>query len=175
MTLGWAHAVVILVALQRLAELVYARRNTRALIARGGREAGRGHYPLFVALHGGWLIAMFVLTQPNPTPQWPWLAVFAICQALRAWVLVSLGVYWTTRIITLDGVPPVKSGPYRYLRHPNYLIVAIEIPTLPLGLGMLNVALVFGVLNLALLAYRIRVEDDARRATGSLTLDQSSY
>jgi methyltransferase len=162
MTLGWAHAVIVLVALQRLAELVYANRNTRVLIARGAREAGAGHYPLFILLHGGWLIAMLVMTQPNPTPRWAWLAVFAVCQGFRGWVLMHLGRYWTTRIITLDGAPPVGTGPYRFLRHPNYLIVAVEIPALPLGLGMLGVALVFGVLNLALLAYRIRVENGAR-------------
>lgn len=164
MSFGWAHALIVLVALQRLAELVHARRNTAALMARGARETGAAHYPLFVLLHGGWIVALFWLTAPNPEPQWLWLAVFLVCQALRGWVLASLGPYWTTRIITLDGAPPVRSGPYRYVRHPNYLIVAIEIPSLPLALGMPLVALVFGVLNLALLAYRISIENRARQA-----------
>ena len=163
MALGWAHLLIALVALQRLAELLHARRNTRALIARGGKETGAAHYPLFVLLHGGWLIALFVLTAPNPEPHWGWLALFAACQGLRLWVLATLGPYWTTRIITVAGAPPVATGPYRYVRHPNYLIVALEIPALPLGLGLSVVGAVFGLLNVALLAYRISIEDAARR------------
>lgn len=166
MTLGWAHALIVLVALQRLGEMLHDRRNTRALLARGAHEAGARHYPLMVLLHAAWLLVMFVLTAPNPVPQWPWLFLFALCQVLRVWVLITLGPYWTTRVIVLDQAPPVASGPYRYFRHPNYLIVAFEIPALPLGLGMPLVALVFGLLNLALLAYRIRVENDARRTAG---------
>jgi methyltransferase len=164
MILGWAHALIALVALQRLAELMYARRNTQALLARGAIETGANHYPLMVLLHGGWIIALAVFTEPNPGPQWLWLAVFFLCQGLRAWVLTSLGPYWTTRIITLPGAMAVSTGPYRYIRHPNYVVVALEIPSLPLGLGLPWVALVFGLLNLALLAYRIRIEDGARNA-----------
>jgi len=163
MALGWAHMLIALVALQRLAELLHARRNTRALVARRGKETGAGHYPLFVLLHGGWLVALFVLTAPNPQPHWLWLALFAVCQGLRLWILSTLGPYWTTRIITVAGAPPVATGPFRYVRHPNYLIVALEIPALALGLGLPVVAAVFGALNLALLGYRISVEDAARR------------
>lgn len=163
MILGWAHILVVLVALQRLGELVYARRNTAALLARGAREVGAAHYPAMVLLHAGWIVALFVLTDPNPAPQWLWLAVFAACQALRLAVLVNLGPYWTTRIIVLDGAPAVRTGLYRYVRHPNYLIVAFEVPALPLGLGMPKTALVFGILNLVVLAWRIRAEDAARR------------
>jgi methyltransferase len=151
-----------LVALQRLGELVYDRRNTAALLARGAREAGAAHYPLMVLLHAAWLAVMFILTAPNPPLLWGWLALFAACQVLRVWVLATLGPYWTTRVIVLDGVAPVARGPYRYLRHPNYLIVAFEVPALALALSLPWVALVFGVLNLALLAYRIRVENAAR-------------
>lgn len=163
MILGWAHVLIVLVALQRLGELIYARRNTRALLARGARETGAGHYPLMVLLHAGWIVALFALTDANPAPRWPWLAIFAACQVLRLWVLVDLGPYWTTRIITLAGAPAVRRGLYRYIRHPNYLIVAIEVPALPLGLGMPKTALVFGLLNLAILAWRVRAEDAARR------------
>ena len=162
MSFGWAHVLILLVALQRLAELARARRNTRALIARGGHEVGAGHYPLMVALHAGWLVAMFVLTSPNPEPQWPLLIFFLLLQCLRLWVIASLGPFWTTRIVTIDGAPPVRSGPYRYMRHPNYLIVALEIPVLPLALGLPWVALIFGGLNLVLLAWRIAVENGAR-------------
>src|SRR3982751_409916 len=102
MILGWAHILIVFVALQRLGELVYARRNTRALMGRGAHEVGARHYPIMVLLHGGWIIALFVLTEPNPVPHWLWLAVFATCQALRVWVLAELGPYWTTRVIILD-------------------------------------------------------------------------
>ena len=166
MIFGWAHALILLVALQRLGELMYARRNTAALLARGARETGAEHYPLMVLLHGGWIVALFLLTDANPAPQWLWLVLFLVCQGLRGWILASLGPYWTTRIITLEGAPPVRSGLYRYVRHPNYLVVAIEIPTLPLALDMPKTALVFGVLNLALLAYRISIENAARQALG---------
>jgi methyltransferase len=164
MILGWAHVLIAFVALQRLAELVYARRTTQALLARGAVETGANHYPLMVLLHGGWLIALAIFAEPNPEPRWLWLAVFFVCQGLRLWILMSLGPYWTTRIITLPGAPAVGTGLYRYVRHPNYLIVAIEIPALPLGLGLPWLALMFGLLNLTLLAYRIRIEDRARVA-----------
>lgn len=166
MTFGWAHLVIVLAALQRLAELPHAQRNTRALLARGAREYGATHYPAMVILHAAWLAAMFWFTQPAPTPQWFWLGLFVACQAIRVWLLAALGPYWTTRVIVLDRAPPIRSGPYRYLRHPNYLVVAIEMPALPLGLEMPMVALVFGLLNLVVLAVRIRVEDAARQGLG---------
>jgi methyltransferase len=162
MSLGWAHAVIALVAAERIAELLLARRNTRALLARGGVETGARHYPLFVILHGGWLAAMFALMPADPEANWTLLAAFALLQAARLWVIASLGPYWTTRVIVVPGTAPVATGPYRWLRHPNYLIVALEIPVLPLALGLPSVALVFGLLNAGLLIHRIRVEDRAR-------------
>ena len=170
MMLGWAYILIAAVALQRLVELVYAQRNSRALIARGGREVGAEHYPLFIVLHLSWLVVIAVLTAPSP-PVVIWLlAVFAALQMARVWVISSLGPYWTTRIITFDAEPLVRRGPYRLVRHPNYLIVAFEVPVLPLALGLPMVAVVFGLLNLALLAYRIRIEDrtlDTRREMSS--------
>jgi methyltransferase len=163
MILGWPHALIALVALQRLVELARARHNTRALLAQGGREAGAGHYPLFILLHGGWLAAMFALAAPDAAADWPWLALFALCQGLRVWVIVTLGPWWTTRVITLAAAQPVTGGPYRFARHPNYAIVAVEFVALPLGIGLPAIALVFGLLNVALLAWRIRIEDAARR------------
>ena len=156
-----AYAVLALVALQRLSELPLSARNTKALLARGAVESGAGHYPLIVALHGLWLgaIALFL---PHPTPfYWPLLAIFALFQLLRLWVIRALGVFWTTRIITLPGAPLVKSGPFRYLRHPNYLAVAGEILFLPLAFGEWTVAIVFSLLNAGLLLWRIRQEDIA--------------
>ncbi|MCX5493980.1 hypothetical protein OSH11_04660 [Kaistia dalseonensis] len=158
MTFGWAYLLLGAVVLQRLLELVHARRNTARLLARGGREVGGDHYWMFIALHTSWLVALFLLTPPAPPVIWPLLALYGVLQLLRIWIIASLGPYWTTRIITLDGAPLQRRGPYRLLRHPNYLVVAIEIPLLPLILDLPVLAALFGVLNLALLAYRIRVE-----------------
>ncbi|MFQ5773613.1 MAG: isoprenylcysteine carboxyl methyltransferase family protein [Kiloniellaceae bacterium] len=154
-------AVVLLVALQRLAELAYARRNTKRLRAAGGIEAGAGHYPLFVLLHGSWLAALFFLIPRAATANWWLLGLYLLLQAGRLWVIASLGPRWTTRIIVPPGAPLVRRGPYRFLRHPNYLIVAAEIAVLPLAFGAWELALVFTALNIPLLAYRIRVEERA--------------
>lgn len=153
----------------RLAELALARRNERRLRARGATEFGAGHYPLFFLLHGGWFAAIALLGDPSAPPRWGWLAAFAALQGLRAWTLLSLGPYWTTRILTLPGEPLVRRGPYRWLRHPNYLVVAAEIAALPLAFGLWRTAVAFSLLNAALLAHRIRVEERAlapRRGTG---------
>ncbi len=169
--------VILLVAAQRIVELVYAARNTRALLDRGGVEVGRGHYRLFPALHAVWLIALFVFVPPNEAIAWRWFAVFLVLQMLRLWVIVSLGSYWTTRVITLPGAPLIRHGPYRFLRHPNYVVVAGEIAVLPLVFGAWRIALVFSLLNLALTGWRIRVEEQAlaprRMATSRETPDGS--
>lgn len=160
-----SQVVVLLVAAERLAELLYARRNTRRLLTQGGIEAGARHYPLFIVLHGGWLLALFFLVPPDaPVDGWL-LAVFAALQGARLWVILSLGRFWTTRVITLPGASLVRRGPYRFLRHPNYLIVVAEIAVLPLAFEAWRIALVFSALNLALLAHRIRVENAALAAT----------
>jgi len=127
----------------------------------GGQEIGAAHYPLFVLLHSSWLVAMAVLSAPSPPVPWLLLGVFVALQAARVWVIATLGPYWTTRIITVPGAPLVARGPFRFVRHPNYLVVALEIPLVPLILGLEWVALVFGAANLTLLAYRIHVEDSA--------------
>lgn len=159
--IGWAHYVVAVVAAQRLFELWYARRNTRRLLNTGGHETGARHYPLFVVLHAAWLGALAVLVAPDPPLAWPLLAGFAVLQVLRVWVVASLGPYWTTRIITVADAPLANTGPYRLLRHPNYLIVAMEMPLLPAAFGLWRVALVFGILNLMLLYHRIKIENKA--------------
>jgi methyltransferase len=151
--------VLVLVAAQRLGELAYAARNTRRLLARGAVEIGRAHYPLFILLHGGWLVAIAVLVPASAAPVWPLLALFVLLQAGRLWVVGTLGPYWTTRIITLPGAPLVARGPYRFVRHPNYLVVIGEIAVLPLAFGAWRLALVFSVLNAALLTWRIRIEN----------------
>ena len=159
--MSWVAAIVALVALERVAELAHARRNTRALLARAGVEVGAGHYPLLVLLHAAWLAALLHFVPADRAPSWAWLGIFVLLQALRLWVLASLGPYWTTRIITLPGAPLVRHGPYRFLRHPNYVVVVAEIAVLPLAFGAWRIALVFSALNLALLAWRIRVEQQA--------------
>jgi methyltransferase len=159
--LGLPQLLVLLVALQRLGELLLARRNTRRLLARGGREEGRAHYPLFILLHGGWLLAVFLLANPLRQPDWAFLFLFLFLQVGRLWVVWSLGEFWTTRIITLPGEPLVRRGPYRFLKHPNYLIVVGEIAALPLAFGLWETALAFSLANLLLLAHRIRVEEAA--------------
>lgn len=160
----WLYLIVGFVAVQRLAELIYAKGNEKRLRAMGGIEHGRRHYPLFVLLHAGWLVVLAVLVAPETVPNWPLIAIFAGLQLGRVWVIATLGQYWTTRIITLPGAPLVRSGPYRWLRHPNYLIVIGEIAILPLAFNAIVIALVFSVLNAILLWHRIRVENRALAA-----------
>lgn len=153
--------VILLVALQRAAELVYSQRNTRRLRADGGVEVGAAHYPLFVLLHGAWLLALWIGVPEGVSVIWPLLVLFVGLQALRVWVILSLGPMWTTRIITVPHRPLVRRGPYRWCRHPNYAIVAAEIAVLPLAFGAWQIALVFFAANALLLWHRIRVEDRA--------------
>jgi len=156
----WIVLVILcLVACQRLGELWLANRNTKALLPMGGEEHGAAHYPLFVLLHGGWLIALFLAISNETVLNWPLIGVFLVLQLARLWVIRTLGRFWTTRVITVPDAPLETHGPYRWIRHPNYLVVALEIPVLPLALGLWEIAAVFTMLNLALLSYRIRFED----------------
>jgi methyltransferase len=158
-------ALVILafVTVQRLAELVLAQRNTRALLAGGAHEVAPGHYPMVVALHVTWLAGLWWLAPAQPLV-WGWVIVFFILQLGRVWVLATLGRRWTTRIIVVPGAPLVATGPYRFVSHPNYVVVAGEIAALPLAFGLPAYAAVFSVLNAAVLLVRIRAENRALRA-----------
>jgi methyltransferase len=158
-----AVAILAFVTLQRLGELLLARRNTAALIARGAYEAAPGHYPLIVAVHALWLASLWWLAPGKPI-SWPLIAFFLLLQLARLWVLATLGERWTTRIIVLPGAPLVTKGPFRFVRHPNYLIVVMEIAVLPLAFGLWQVALIFSFLNAAVLAVRIRAEGKALQA-----------
>ena len=151
--------VVALVALTRLGELAYSAHNARALKVRGAIERGARHYPLIVALHAAWLLALIALVPWDAPVNWFWLGAFAALQILRLWTIRSLGPYWTTRIYDLPGVPVARRGPYRFVAHPNYLIVAGEIAMLPLAFGAWRIALIFSVVNAVLLLWRIRVEE----------------
>ena len=155
------------VTAERLGELWLARRNTAALLAEGAFEVAPGHYPLIVLLHTAWLCGLWAFGWANPVDP-VWLAVFLLLQACRIWVLATLGRRWTTRIVVLPGAPLVTTGPYRFVTHPNYLVVIGEIAVLPLSLGLVWYALAFSAANLAVLAIRIRAEneslDGSRRA-----------
>lgn len=155
-----AALLLALVTLERLAELWLARRNTKALIAAGAVEFAPGHYPLIVLLHAFWLTGLWLLGW-NHLMSTVWLVIFLILQILRVWVLATLGARWTTRIIVQPGVALVARGPYRWISHPNYLVVIGEIAVLPLCLGLPWYALMFSVANAAVLTIRIRAENAA--------------
>ena len=148
------------VTLERLAELVLARRNTRALLAQGAVEHAPGHYPLIVALHAAWLAGLWAFGWDQPVSVF-WFVVFVALQVARVWVLATLGPRWTTRIIVLPGAPLVAKGPYRFVSHPNYMVVIGEIAVLPLCFGLTWFAVVFSLANAAILTIRIRAESAA--------------
>jgi methyltransferase len=154
-----------LVTAQRLSELVIARRNTRRLMARGAVEVGASHYPLIVILHAAWLAGLWLLAWNLPVRP-IWLCAFLFLQGLRLWVLTTLGERWTTRIVILPGAPLVAKGPYRFVQHPNYLVVIGEIAVLPLTFGLVWYAVAFSLLNAAVLAIRIRGESRALSVAG---------
>ena len=156
-------AILALVTLQRLGELFLSKRNTRRLLERGAHEVAPGHYPLIVALHAAWLTSLWLLALNRPV-NLPLLALFGLVECGRIWVLHSLGRRWTTRIVVVPGETLVARGPYRFVRHPNYTVVVAEIALLPLVFGLWQVALVFSLLNAAILAVRIRAENDALRS-----------
>jgi methyltransferase len=165
----WYVLLVGLVALERLAELVVSRRNLAWSLARGGSEHGKGHYPVMVVLHTallvGAVVEVAVAERPFlPALGWPMLALVIASQALRWWCIRTLGPRWNTRIVVVPGLPLVHRGPYRVLSHPNYVAVVLEGAALPLVHTAWVTALVFTVLNLPLLAVRIRAEEAAMAA-----------
>jgi methyltransferase len=161
--------ILALVTAQRLGELVVARRNTRRLLAEGGVERGAEHYPLMVGLHAAWLIGLWVLAWDRPA-NLAWAGVYVALEGLRIWVLASLGGRWTTRIIVVPGETLVRKGPYRFLPHPNYLVVVGEIAVLPLVFGLTGYAVAFTLLNASLLWLRIRAEEEALTEAASQPL-----
>jgi methyltransferase len=152
--------ILVLVTLQRLGELWLSNRNTRRLLASGAREYGAAHYPLIVAVHALWLISLWLLALNRPIDGF-WLGAFILIEIARIWVLATLGRRWTTRVIVLPNAPLVRRGPYRLVNHPNYVVVVAEIAVLPLVFGLWQIALVFTILNAAILSIRIREENRA--------------
>ena len=153
-------AILGLVMLQRLGELWLSHRNTKRLFERGAHEVAPGHYPFIVAVHVLWLGSLWWLAPGRPI-HWPFLALFILLQAGRIWVIRTLGERWTTRIIVLPGGPLVSAGPFRFVSHPNYLVVVGEIAVLPVVFGLWEAALLFTLLNAAVLAVRISAEEKA--------------
>ena len=150
--------ILALVTLQRLGELWLSNRNTKRLLVRGAHEVGANHYPLIVAVHALWLATLWWLAPGRPV-NWFWLAIFILLQLARVWVIATLGPRWTTRIIVLPGAPLVRNGPYRFVNHPNYVVVVGEIAVLPLVFGFWDVALIFSFFNASVLALRIADEN----------------
>ena len=157
----WTNLTILtLVVVQRLAELFIAHRNTKRLLDNGGVEVSSGHYPLIVAFHAIWLAGLWYLVWGHEVI-WPWAFGYLVLQAARGWIIAALGSRWTTRIIVVPGETLSTSGPYRYFRHPNYMIVAAEIFILPLVFGLWFYAAVMGCINLGILFWRIRAEEAA--------------
>ena len=163
----WHYAIVAFIAVQRLAEMLYSRRNIARLLAQGATTVKEPTYPWLVAVHATWVLAL-AFAIPADAPVNPvFLALYLVLLGLRVWVMASLGRFWCTRIVTLPGAPLVRRGPYRFLRHPNYVVVAGEMFVAPLIFGAWNIALAFTVLNGVLIWIRIKAEETvlaARRA-----------
>lgn len=152
--------ILAFVTAQRLIELLLSARNTARLKARGAYEVGARHYPVMVALHAAWLGGLWYLALPLKA-NGILLALYALLQIVRIWIITTLKDRWTTRIIIVPGESLVKAGPYRFFNHPNYFVVAIEIALLPLVFGLAAYAAIFAAMNAALLLWRIHVEDTA--------------
>ena len=163
---GWGAALLGFLTLQRIAELWWARQNERRLLAAGGVEYGRSDLVLIVFLHAAWLIGMWVLAYDRPVEPL-FFVIIVILQIARFWVRATLGRRWTIRIIVVPGEKLVARGPYRWLRHPNYTVVTGEIAAVPLALGLPLYALVFSILNAAVLAVRIPAENATLMAAAS--------
>lgn len=161
MSVSPVYVILAVVALQRIGETAYARRNTRLLLQRGAFEAAPHQYPYFIALHAAWLLAMFAFVPAGVAIDWYLIGAYVALQGARLWIFASLRERWTTRILVLPGAPLVRSGPYRFLRHPNYVVVALEIALLPCAFRAYWIAVVFSVLDALLLWWRVRAEEAA--------------
>jgi methyltransferase len=160
MDFGWSSVLLAFLTAQRLAELWWAKQNERRLLAEGGVEYGQSHLPLMIAVHTAWMVGLWILARDRPVDP-VFLGLFVILQLARLWILITLGRRWSIRVIVVPGEKLVARGPYRLLRHPNYAVVIGEIAVVPFAVGMPVYALVFSILNAAVLAIRIRTENAA--------------
>ncbi len=162
----WYFGLIALVGVERLAELVVAKRNAKWSFARGGIETGRGHYPAMVALHTAFLLSCILETIVFDRPfipllGWTMFVLFLAAQALRWWCIVTLGHQWNTRVIVVPGMQRITSGPYRWMSHPNYVAVVVEGIALPLIHTNYITAIAFTTINAFILWLRIRSEREA--------------
>lgn len=159
------YTILSIVILQRLLELVIAKRNEKNMRAKGAYEVGASHYPLMILLHVSFFASLLIevfFYKLTPSPLFfLFLVMFLSVQGLRIWCLTSLGSFWNTKIIILPGATVVSKGPYKYLRHPNYLVVSIEITLLPLMFQAYFTAICFTILNAIMLSIRIPTEERA--------------
>jgi methyltransferase len=162
---SWLHVLIPLVIVQRLVELRHAKRNAAWLLSKGAIEHGAGHYPMIVAVHVLWFVAMLLeilFLGRDIVPLWPLLlALFMLAQFVRYWAIRTLGRRWNTRVYVLPKATPIATGPYRYLRHPNYIAVGVELVTLPLIYGAFVTAIAISILNVAVLRRRVAIEEAA--------------
>jgi methyltransferase len=162
--IGAPQIAALLVLAQRGAEELYSARNTNALLAEGGHEAGATFYPVVAATHLAWIASLFFLIPPDAPIIWPLIAYYLALQVVRYWVIASLGRFWTHRIITLANAPIARRGPYRYLSHPNYALTIVETFVLPLAFGALALAVIMTALWWVVIATKIKLEDEALAA-----------
>jgi methyltransferase len=160
----WPVIILAFVTLQRLAELIIAKRNTARLLQGGAKEVGARHYPVIVVFHACWLLGLWIFARGQEI-NWVLIAIFTVLQVARIWVLATLGPRWTTRIIVPPDQPLVVGGPFKFLRHPNYAVVALEIFVLPWAFGLVTFAIIGGLINLGILAYRINIEETALKSS----------
>jgi len=152
-----------LVTLQRLGEAAWGEANRRRMLAEGGIESGQEHWPFLFALHASWLIGLWVIAPGRPLVP-VFVVLYLLLAVARIWVMASLGRRWTTHIVVQPGLPRIKAGPYRFINHPNYVVVVGELAILPLAFGLPWYALFFTVWNAAMLSIRIRAENRALAA-----------
>lgn len=156
---------ILFVVAQRMLELGIAKRNEKRMIERGGYEAGMRHYPFMIALHSSFFISCIIEVEfldKTLSVDWPlWLGLFLLTQLGRVWTLYSLGSFWNTKIIVLPGANVVRKGPYRWFRHPNYIIVTLEFVVIPFLFQAYYTAALFSMLNAVMLSVRIAAEEQA--------------
>ena len=165
--------ILVFVIIQRFVELRIAKRNEKLMLVKGAYEVGASHYPFMILLHVSFFVSLLIevfFFKSNLMPHFTWLVFFLLLQLLRVWCLVSLGTFWNTKIIILPGANVVVKGPYAYIRHPNYLVVCLEILVLPFMFGAYVTAIIFTILNVIMLSVRIPIEEKAlKEATNYAT------
>jgi methyltransferase len=162
--IGAPQIAALLLLVQRGAEEIYSARNTRALLDRGAREEGAAYYPVVAVAHLSWIASIFFLIPPDAQLSWPLVGLYVILQVARYWVIATLGPYWTHRIVTLEEAPIVSSGAYGFVKHPNYAITVAETLLLPLAFSAVALALIMTAIWVAVLSYKISLEDAALAA-----------